>query len=134
MTQAAHLKERELYLQDCRETDEPWLRWECSPPEYEGRYLRPESEIVWRESTKYRRIAQTITINGVKVSAPLIVAPETGTSSWVALVGAKGFTNRITYVSCPTYKDYLNRGLLHSSKEAAIAHAKALILASGGVV
>lgn len=139
MTQATHLKERELYLQDCRETIKPWLRWRVSDPRYLI-WISLVTEPNWNPKHLFQRIPQIISINGIEVRpAPLIVAPEDGT---------------VVYRVAPTLDDFfycfpwsdssdsmrqlqkrlLTRGQLHATKEAAIAHSKALILASGGVV
>ena len=135
MTQAAHLEERELYLQDCRETTKPWLRWRVSDP----RYLIWVPLVVepdWNPKHLFQRIPQTITINGIEVNpAPLTVAPSHGEMVYLCTPDKdKLFIKIPFYPAADQHQRLLLRGLLHATKEAAIAHAKALILASGGVV
>ena len=134
MTQAAHLEERELYLQDCRETIKPWLRWRVSDPRYLV-WIPLVTEPDWNPKHLFQRIPQTITINGIEVNpAPLTVAPELGTIVYAVNVQSAELFGRGSWQNDSVDHRLLPRGQLHATKEAAIAHAKALILASGGVV
>lgn len=53
MTQAAHLIGREQYLQDCRETDKPWERWEFC--DLDGQWYSCITEPGWNAARQYRR-------------------------------------------------------------------------------
>ncbi len=70
---------------------------------------------------------RTITINGIDVPAPEVVAPADNTEYWWPdLFAEQGFSS-----SCWYSDDYDNRalarGLVHLTEEAAIKHAEALL-------
>lgn len=72
----------------------------------------------------YRIKPKTITVNGIKVPAPLTTLEGLDTF-YLAVPSNMDF-----YVSFATSfnynKDWLERGLCHKTKEAAITHAKAM--------
>ena len=73
---------------------------------------------------EYRIKPKTITVNGIEVPAPLTTLDGVNTF-YLAVPSNMNF-----YVSFATSfnynKDCLERGLCHKTKEAAIAHAKAM--------
>lgn len=76
--------------------------------------------------TDWKLEQETITINGHVVPKPLTVTEEYPT------VFLPGIDREVLYIcytgeSNVAIRDYLKRGLLHSTKEAAIAHARALL-------
>lgn len=92
------------YAQDALETDKPWERWEVKTCEQGGWYT-PTSQVPFNEWNEYRRKPKTINVNGHE-------APEYDDYIWED-------------TSLDT--EAMKRGLIHLTKEAAIAHAKALL-------
>ena len=110
------------------------------PSEFEGRFLRRDggwSEWIALEdfsipmiTVEIRRKQKTITVNGFEVPEPLRVMPEIGTTYFAPSVS--GGTLYVSDKVLNHVKEYygaviFNRGLMHLTKEAAIAHAKAML-------
>ena len=87
----------------------------------------------WDRERQYRRKVKTIRIGTMEVPEPLRVAPPKGTMCWTAGPGAPRF-----YYPIFEWRDddidirCLARGIVHTSKEAAAQHGKALAAISGG--
>lgn len=118
------------YAQDAAETDTPWERWEIVNPNERWENLTHHPQ--WAYDKQYRRKPKTIRIGNIDVPAPLTVAPEDGEYVFVVTIFSESLYD--TYAWDGGKWDYLwlSRGLVHSTKEAALTHARALILASGG--
>lgn len=91
---------------------------------------------IFEKKFKFRLAQEMITIGGVSFPKPVSEPLEKGTKYWVLNLFCKYYT---APDSCCWDDDdfdefYLHRGLVHLSKENAIAHAKALIKLSGGNV
>jgi len=112
------------YAQDAMESDKPWERWEFRDFDVDWSDCRGHPS--WMEHRQYRRKPQTIT-RTITYTEPLKEPPE----------------NRVVYMARPdidtfylvpkyfkndrSLKELVRRGLLHTTKEAAIAHAKAMV-------
>lgn len=70
---------------------------------------------------------RTININGHEVPEPLRVAPSADTIYWVPSLCGKDYYINLTWINDEFDLRILKKGILHLSKEAAIAHAKALL-------
>lgn len=75
-----------------------------------------------------------ITINNINFPEPLSIEPDMDSECWIVAPAADCLAYSLVWSSTPYEKEWLKRGLLHSSKDNAIAHAKALIAASGGCI
>lgn len=86
----------------------------------------------WFESVEYRIKPKTITINGIEVPKPESEAPDRNTKYYyphlIGIVGWYRWSDHEVDIKL------LKQGMVHLTEEAAIQHAKALILASGGTV
>ena len=116
------------YAEDARGTDKPWKLWEyrCHGQD-EWKPFRDYLDGGFWEEREYRRKPRTITINGREVPEPMREAPDIGKEYYIAATG-----NEDMFVVGPWEGDRydcmrLSRGLCHSTKEAAIAHAEALL-------
>lgn len=69
---------------------------------------------------------ETITCNGVEISAPLRVAPEKDTHYWVASPLARSFCSPPLWHGDSDDELWLARGLIHATREAAAAHGRAM--------
>lgn len=120
-----------LYAQDAAETDEPWERWEARRPD--GRWNPLAQDPCWYLDLEYRRKPKTIMVNGFEVPEPLKEMPERG-NVWLVIPHSESFTD-FHYAEDSRWKRVaLDRGLLHSTKEAAVAHAKAMLGIDPGAV
>ena len=69
---------------------------------------------------------RTININGFEVPEPERVAPKEGTPVFIPAFDEDLFSE-YTYLHAGISYDFLKHGVLHLTKEAAIAHANALL-------
>lgn len=114
------------YAKDARETDAPWKRWEFKN-KHESLWRNLSTNPGWHKDDEYRRKPRTITINGREVPEPMREAPERGSVYYVVEVATGKMTRSDTWRGDDYDKRWLSRGLCHSTKEAAIAHAEALL-------
>lgn len=93
-------------------------------------------ESIFKGDVLFRLAQEMITIGGVSFPKPQSKPLEFDTEYWVADINNQYYAahtpNR--WVDDFIDKRHLRRGLIHLSREAAIAHAKALIKLSGGKV
>lgn len=83
---------------------------------------------------KYRvkpEAPKTIKVNGFDVPEPMREAPADGASYFIAETSAatmeRDYYYEFSWDATPTETCWLSRGILHSTKEAAVAHAKAML-------
>ncbi|MDO4441357.1 MAG: hypothetical protein Q4B81_04165 [Moraxella sp.] len=82
----------------------------------------------------FRLAKETITIGDVSFPKPESSPPKQGTKYWAVSITAHYIPPLRIWEDDNIDKSYLAHGLVHLSKENAIAHAKALIELSGGKV
>ena len=117
-----------LYAQDAAETDKPWEHWEfkVGVNGFNECLKHPE----WREDFEYRRKPKTITVNGIEVPEPIRETPKVGEEFFLANAASFTLFNHYQWTNQKYDNEWLNKGLLHFTEEAAIAHAKALLAPS----
>lgn len=126
-----HAASMALYAQDATETDEPWTRWKFRRPD--GKWMPLNTHPSWVLDVEYRRKPKTIKVNGFEVPEPLKEMPERG-DVWLAIPHSESFAQHYC-ADCMRWKQIaLDRGLLHSTKEAAVAHSKAMLGIDPGAV
>ncbi len=129
MTAHVHAALMLQYAQDAAETSEPWRRWEGRPVGTDGEWRSSETNPGWLPHYEYRRKPRTHTVNGFEVPEPMRDAPQRGARYWVPVIDAEDYAAS-TYWSGADHDTYdtrcLERGLVHATKEAAIANAKAM--------
>lgn len=90
---------------------------------------------VLEERFKFRLKPKTILINGIECPAPILwdSLPD-GTKFWIADPSRHNgeFCRHLVWDGQDCDVQHLQRGLVHLSKQDAVEHAKAIILASGG--
>lgn len=114
------------YAEDARETDKPWERWQylpCGQTAWEQCSIGP----VWCSAWQYRRKPRTITINGREVPEPLRKVPLYGDTYHVVTFASWGAPYCFVWGDDERQSKWFALGLCHSTKEAAIAHAEALL-------
>ena len=84
----------------------------------------------------FRLAQEMITIDGISFPAPESEPPELGTEYWIAELSYEYYATTIPILWADDSADhmYLKRGLIHLSRENAVAHTEALIKLSGGSV
>lgn len=76
---------------------------------------------------KYRIKPRTITVNGFEVPEPMRETPEIGSQYWIATTTSQSLAGDVVWDADIADLLWLSRGICHSTKEAAIAHAKAML-------
>jgi len=116
------------YAKDAMETDMPWELWEYKYKNDE-KWSKLFENPKWDISNSYQREQKTININGFEVPEPCKVKPNKNNTYYIVNINAA--TNHYYDENDWTDDSYDNRffdrGLIHLSKENAIAHAKALL-------
>jgi len=77
--------------------------------------------------TKYRAKPCTITINGHEVPEPMREAPRLGAEFFLADPYGDATARRYAWYGSEAFPRWLARGLCHTTREAAEAHARALL-------
>ena len=90
------------------------------------------SDPSWDEDIRYRIKPTTIKIGSHEVPEPLRVEPATGTEHWVVRLSAIEPVFVATWGVSSSDRYRLECGLVHLTKDAALAHAEALIELSKG--
>lgn len=116
------------YAQDAMETDEPWERWEVYVL---NGWITLEHDPIWSPRFSYRRKQKTININGYEVPEPLRVAPKIIKEQYVTVYVATTDCVDLCCTHTITGSDYdmelIKRGVLHTTRDAAVIHSKALL-------
>lgn len=80
------------------------------------------------EGMEYRIKQRTIMVNGFEVPEPMREAPKEGVHFWAAQFENDCMVEVYDYDSSDNHsKRYLKLGLCHTTKKAAVAHAKAML-------
>lgn len=127
-----HAESMAEFAVDASKYTEPWRFWQYLE-ELGGPWKALTGMPHWDANVEYRRKPRTININGHKVPEPLRVAPPLGTV--VYLPGLESHTENLNSLSIECmpdlagewFKANLARGILHATREAAEAHARALL-------
>jgi len=130
MTAHKHATNMALYAKDALTTDKPWEYWEFSHDSvtWEPLFNNPG----WIKDTTYRRKPQTIKIGEHEFPMPMREAPALGAMYWVVELTNSDVASETQWVNDSSDRLWLQRGLCHTTEEAALQHAKALIAISGG--
>lgn len=124
----AHKWAREMmqYAQDAAETDAPWRRWQ----------FRIDNDGTWRDCCfntfmfsqfgNYRRKPQTIQCNGFEVEKPMKKIDNEAHYYTPIPSGPEWYCQSIYECYNEIHECRLVRGLVHATREGAIAHAKAM--------
>ncbi len=112
------------YAQDAAETDRPWERWEQQVSESGWAPLVTHPQ--WSRYDEYRRKPRTHIVNGFEVPEPMREAPVIGANVWLSDPVSEDFVAQLSWCANSWRRRHLSRGLVHATKEAAIANAKAM--------
>ena len=124
MTAHKHAALMLQYAQDALETDKPWLRWEVAASNNKWDVLHNHPG--WHKGYDYRRKPRTLTYK-VTIPEPLRGAPGVGEAYYVAAPDAAGFCIEYVWTGRGTDIRFLKRGMCFTTKEDAIAAAKAML-------
>jgi hypothetical protein len=122
-----HAQSMKLYAEDAAETDKPWERWEFRYPTRTQEWSALNSDIYWVRSFEYRRKPQTITVNGREVPAPYYGPLKENVAYYGASPASKAYFICLYTSGNYAPNEVQERGILHLTKEAAAAHAKAML-------
>ena len=118
-----------LYAHDAAETDTPWERWQCKLKTKTIWCDGFDEHPIWHEDFEYRRKPKTITVNGIEVPEPAREVPKRGDQYYLADPTSSRKVVRY-WTNEPEEKSWIEKGVLHLTKEAAIAHAQAMLVPS----
>ena len=127
----AHLHSKLMlqYAQDAQTTETPWELWEYAesvevPLQWKPLINHPR----WFSGFHYRRKPKCITISNVSIPLPLQTPPIIGTIYWIPTITSAEIVSarQVWYGSSEDFC-WLQRGLIHTSEEAARQHAEALL-------
>lgn len=135
----SHLEQKIEYYEDFLDclkrgevNPEPWRNWQFLPIGSSEWYALTGP--AWANGNyKYRRKPKMCDINGHEFPEPLRVAPSVGKLCYLPDCVISDFHSVFIYHEANFSERVLKQGQLHATKEAAIDHAKAMILGSGGV-
>lgn len=120
-----------LYAEDAAETETPWTRWQIKlGADTSWTYL--DGHPKWFLDSYYRRKPKVILVNGFEVPEPMRTKPRLKEKYYLADV-----TTDFADVGIPMpWEDdvsdnrWLEAGLIHKTKEAALAHIQAMLAPS----
>ena len=114
------------YAKDAMETAEPWEKWEYSDGLgcwYPVRNTGP----AWDSDNQYRRKPMAININGHEVPKPYRGEMKEGQIYYMPRIGYEIIYDAKSWGTYLYDAEAMHMGLVHLNKEAAIAHALALM-------
>ena len=121
------------YARIAAEHEKPWEFFEFRS-EDDKSWTDCNNHVIWLDYLKYRLKPRTIRIGEIDVPEPMRSAPEAGSCYFFLALTGSGMVVESEWGGNWVDELSLSRGICHTTKEAAIAHAKALILVSGGKV
>lgn len=110
------------YAKDAAKSVTPWLNWEYKHPQANWRELRDHP--IWEISYAYRRKQPKVIINGIECVAG-VKEPVFDELYYVSSITRSEYYWTLRYTGA--YKNYVDRGLVHRTKEDAIAMARAML-------
>lgn len=117
----------EEYAKDWMETDKPWNKWECKG-QHHSQWNPLTTHPQWDASTQYRRREpKIIQIGSMEVPEPVREGLRLDECYYLPSLFANNPYEIHWWRNTPQCKRLLANGLLHRTKENAIAHAKALL-------
>jgi len=120
------------YAQDAKETDKPWERWERFSEMF-CKWVPLKEPTSFDTDVKYRRKPQTININGYEVPEPAGNTLPSGYAYWIVTPSLEIPVIREVWDNeLEIHSIRLKRGLVHTTREAAELHAKALLSFTNG--
>lgn len=124
-----HAENMKLYAQDAAETDTPWERWEYRDPTCIPTFWKPcERTPFWDNRREYRRKPRTIIIIGSRnVPAPEKNPPSFNSQYYMPSLSSETLSVANFWQDSRQDRARLRHGAIHLNREAAIAHARALI-------
>lgn len=88
------------------------------------------NELNQLKNNRFRQVTPTINIGGHIVPKPLTAPPEEGTEIYMVSLSSDNFYTFGYWKNNTFYQDMLKRGIVYTTEEEAVAHAKALITIS----
>lgn len=126
MTAHVHAENMRLYALDAAETAYPNERWEFN---CDGKHwiMVSEQHPAWVIQYQYRRKPRTHMVNGFEVPAPMVEAPIGDRAYWIPAIDSRSYASCSFWDGDSFDATRLQRGLVHATKEAAVANAKAMV-------
>ena len=133
MTAHKHAENMRLYSEDAAQTDKPYERWQATATSG-GTWHDCSKHPFWDEDREYRRKPRTIRIGERDVPAPMMTAPDIDAHYYIPSIKTLPYYEYRYWFGSEDDILCFKNGICHITKKAAIAHAEALILVSGGTL
>lgn len=124
-----HIENAILYLQDLKETDKPWERWQYKMPEEGWKDL--QGDPFWAVKVEYRRKPKTIKAT-IEIPEPERKELRPGQKYYCADFLPDGEPTYSTWTDSPMDHLRLKSGVIHLTKEGAVAHLNTLLSVTKG--
>ena len=116
-----------LYAQDAMETDTPWDRWEERDNATVDPWSQCKNPLQFFRDVSYRRKPRTININGHEVPEPVREPLKRFRQYYTVDTWNDKIVDEYSWTNDEADQRLLKRGIIHLTREAAEAHAKALL-------
>ena len=100
---------------------------EVERQDIDGKWYKKHATCGFEFGRRYRIKPRTITVNGFEVPEPMREAPVVGVEYYLVDVSNDRMAAAYLWRNHTADKCWLSRGICHYTKEAAIAHAKAML-------
>lgn len=110
-----HAAAMALFAEDAKRTNTPWKYWEYSNDNGEI-WRKTTCSPFWHETYLYRRILQTININGIAVSRPVDYELEYNTQYYIPILTTYQLFASYDWTDHSLDKTFLDLGLIHLTK------------------
>lgn len=121
-----HIDNAILYLQDCKETDTPWRRWEFKN-HGSTLWLDMKGHCSWSELTEYRRKPKMIKVGNLEFPEPEKTALKDNQRYYYPVFHSVGGYAEDVWNDHPFDLERLKNGGIHLTEEAAKAHSEVIL-------
>lgn len=122
-----HAKLMMQYAEDAAKYDRPWELWEIQPMVRHDKWTGLKDNPRWAAHMRYQSKPVFININGFEVPEPIRKPLELGQHYYIVTIDNISLCSDLQWENDEYDMVYLNLGICHLTKEAAVLHAKALL-------
>ena len=130
-----HVDLMRQYVEDAAKSETPWEFWEFRGWEFwefrdwggrEASWISCKEHPSWIPENSYRRKPETVT-KTITIPKPATQAPKPGQAYWVPSLIYPDSPARRTWCCDSSEISILYKGLVHTTKAAAVEHGQALL-------
>lgn len=125
-----HVDLMRQYVEDAAKSETPWEFWEFTGREGRGAsWISCDDHPCWMPENSYRRKPETVT-KTITIPKPVTQAPKIGQAYWVPSLIYPDSPTLFTWGCDSLEISILYKGLVHTTKAAAVEHGQALLSAT----